>query len=267
MAKYGLIHYNVQEETLEEFLDFAASAGFDSCELQVRDIGEPDAPDAEESADRVRGMLESRGLQISALAAGNDFNVLEPGEVTAQVERMRQVCRLAKIAGTNVIRTEGGRPKDECPEERWVEAIAGCLKRCLEFADPEDMYFAVDNHGLITNEDGVQVAVFREVGSPRVGANVDFMNYRWFGHDVATVLRLVRDVAPHALHTHCKDGFGSRADYKGQALGEGEIPLADCIAALKQAGYSGAWCAEYEGPEKEGNLGYRKCLDWMKANI
>lgn len=267
MAKYGLIHYNVVG-TFDEFLTWAKQTGFDCVELTWKDIcDDPFDPEGEKKAVALRERMAKLGLEISAVSSGNDFNVLEPGEVKAQVERMEKICRLAKAAGTNTIRTEGGRPKDECPPEKWVEAISGCLKGCLPFVEELDMYLAVDNHGLITNEDGIQMAVFKEVGSPRVGANVDFMNYRWFGHDVDTVLRLVQDVAPHALHTHCKDGFGSRQDYKGQALGDGEIPLAACVKALKDAGYKGAWCAEYEGQEKENNLGYKKCLDWMKKNI
>ncbi len=266
MARYGLIHYNV-EGTLLEFLDFAAEAGFDCCELRVPEAFDPDDPGAEEQAEALRERMAARGLAISAISARNDFNVLDEDQVAAQVGRMERICRLAKLAGTDTIRTEGGRPKDECPEDRWVEAIAGCLKRCVDFVERENMYLALDNHGLITNADGIQLAIFEQVGSRHVGANVDFMNYRWFGHDLDTVLRLVRDVAPYALHTHCKDGCGVREDYRGAALGEGELPLAEYVATLKAAGYKGVWCAEYEGNEREDNQGYRKCLEWMKGNI
>ena len=39
------------------------------------------------------------------------------------------------------------------------------------------------------------------------------------------------------------------------------------MCALKQAGYQGVWCAEYEGPEREGGVGYAKCCAWLKANL
>jgi sugar phosphate isomerase/epimerase len=64
-----------------------------------------------------------------------------------------------------------------------------------------------------------------------------------------------------------KDGTGSRQDYKGAALGDGEINLSYAVSLLKKAGYDGAWTAEYEGPEAEGGTGYEKCYGWLAENI
>jgi sugar phosphate isomerase/epimerase len=144
--------------------------------------------------------------------------------------------------------------------------MAGCLKRCLEFAEEMDIYFAVDNHGLCTNDGDRQLALIQAVGSKRVGVNLDTMNYRWFGHDIPTINRFYEILAPYTFHTHLKDGTGSRANYVGAALGEGEIDLHHAIKCLKQAGYQGVWCAECEAPEPS-EVAYRRCLNWMKANI
>jgi sugar phosphate isomerase/epimerase len=63
-----------------------------------------------------------------------------------------------------------------------------------------------------------------------------------------------------------KDGRGSRENYVGAALGEGEIDLRHAVKCLKDAGYDGVWCAEYEGTEPT-DIGYRKCADWLRANV
>jgi len=105
------------------------------------------------------------------------------------------------------------------------------------------------------------------VNSPRLGLNLDTMNYRWFGHDLETIDRYYEMVAPHVFHVHLKDGRGSRAEYVGTALGEGEIHLEHAVASLRRAGYQGVWCAEYEGPKAESADGYRKCLAWMRTHI
>lgn len=266
--KYGLIHYNAPGNTVEEFLQYAKATGFDSVELNVGDVwDEKSCPCcAQSGAEELRNTLKSMGLECSAFDAGNDFIVLDPAEVKAQVDRMRTVCELAQIVGTNVIRTEGGRPKDEVPEERWVEAMAGCLKRCAEWAEGMGIQFAVDNHGYVTNEWPVQLELFEAVGSKCVGANFDTMNYRWFGHGLEKLHEIYEAIAPHVMHTHMKDGFDSRESYKGAALGEGEIDLKWAVKCLKQAGYQGVYTAEYEGPEDTA-IGYKKCLDWMKVNI
>lgn len=263
--KLGIIHYNAPGDTLEEFLRYAADTGFGYVELQIRDVWPPDDESPEKTAEDARRLLDSMGLKASALSAGNDFIVLDPEAVTAQVQRMKRICELAQILGTDVVRTEGGSPKDAVPEERHVEAMAGCLTCCREFIEPMGIKLAVDNHGWVTNDGDLQVELFKRVDSPNVGANLDTMNYRWRGHDLDTIAHYYEIVAPYTFHTHLKDGTGSQKEYVGAALGEGEINLAYAIECLQKVGYDGVWCAEYEGRE-DSAIGYRKCLEWMKAN-
>lgn len=261
--KFGLIHYNAPGDTLEAFLDYAAEAGFDGVELQIGDVWLDDET-PESTAERVRGMVESRGLFVGALAAGNDFVVTEPTVVAAQVARMERVCRLALLLGTKIIRSEGGRPNPDLPEDRWVDAMAGCFRLCVPFLEETGVYLGVDNHGVVTNDAELQMKLLGMVGSKFVGTTMDTMNYRWMGHDLATCNRFYELSSLRCVHLHLKDGTGSRGDYRGCALGEGEIDLAHAVRSLKSAGYQGLWCAEYEGREPDG---YTKCLAWMKANV
>ena len=269
MPKLGLIHYNLPQFSFVEFLDYVQEGGFDCVELAPGDVwDESNADDnPEANAEKVRGQFEQRGIEVSALSAGNDFVLLDEAAIEPQVARMRRICGLAKILGTNVIRTEGGAAKPQVPEDRHVEAMAGCLKRCIEFIEPDDIYLAVDNHGMVTNDADLQVDLFGRVGSRHVGANLDTMNYRWAGHTLEEIHRYYEIIAPHVCHTHVKDGFGSLENYQGKACGEGEIELAHAVSCLKKAGYQGAYCAEYEGKDEPQPEGYRKCLAWMRANI
>jgi sugar phosphate isomerase/epimerase len=264
-VRLGLIHYNAPGATLAEFLDYAAGTGFGCVELQCTDVWPAGEEDPEARAAEAKALLDARGMKASALSAHNDFVVLEPAEVEAQVTRMKRVCDLAQILGTDVLRTEGGQPKDSVPEEKWAQAMAGCLSACREFIEPMGIKLAVDNHGWVTNDGDLQLRTFEMVASPNVGSNLDTMNYRWYGNDLETIDRYYREIAPYVFHTHLKDGTGSREQYKGAALGDGEIHLQYAIQCLVDAGYQGVWCAEYEGPPPTGE-GYAKCLAWMKAN-
>ncbi len=266
--KIGVIHYNFPGFTWEQFLDFCAETGYRFVELQIADVWPPDEDEPEKRAERVRRDLDARGLKASALAAGNDFVLLDDEAIRHQVERMKRICcQLAPIVGTDVIRTEGGRPKDAVPPERYAEAISECLKRCVPFVEDAGIKLALDNHGPVTNDAELQVEIFKRVGSKNVGANLDTMNYRWFGHDLQTIARFYELIAPYVFHTHLKDGTGSRENYRGAALGEGEIDLRKAIECLRKAGYDGVWCVEYEGPETEGGVGYAKCYRWAAANL
>jgi sugar phosphate isomerase/epimerase len=264
--KLGVIHYNFPQFDFDQFLDYCPGAGFGYVELQIGDVWGPGVEDPESNAEAVLRKVEARGLKVSALAAGNDFVVLDEADVRSQVERMKRCCKLARILGTNIVRTEGGSPKPGVPEERWAEAIAGCFRRLADFAEAEDIYFAMDNHGYCTNDGDRQLAIIRAVGSRRVGVNLDTMNYRWFGHAVPTINRFYEILAEHTFHVHMKDGTGAREAYVGAALGEGEIDLKHAAKCLKDAHYDGVWCVEYEGREPT-DVGYQKCGEWVRANV
>ncbi len=265
--KFGVIHYNAPGETLAEFLDWAAQTGFEYVELARGDVWPEGASRPQAQAEKVRQMLDERGLKVSAVSASNDFVVLEQDEIAQQMQRLEVICELARIAGTDVLRTEGGQPKPEVPEERWAEAITGCCRQALEFIEPMEMKLAIDNHGVVSNDIPVLLEVIESVNSPLVGSNLDIMNVRWYGWSVPECDEFYQQLAPYVLHTHVKDGTGSRENYQGAALGDGEIHLDYVVGLLKEAGYDGVWCAEYEGPEVAEGVGYRKCLEWMKENI
>lgn len=267
MAKIGVIHYNWPGFSLEEFLKFAAETGYRYVELQINDVWAPDIDDPERNAERVRKLVESYGLQVSALAAGNDFLQTDEDAICYQVERMKRVCRLTRILGEEaVVRSEGGAPKENILRAKWLDALTECFRRCLEPVDEMQVVLAIDNHGYVTNDYTILLALLQRLNHPLIGTNLDTMNYRWYRHDLQVCKRIYELMAPYAKHTHFKDGFGSLADYRGAALGDGEIDLLYALDCLKKAGYDGVYCAEYEGPEAAGGVGYAKCYRWLKEH-
>jgi len=266
-VKLGMIHYNAPGDTLEEFLDYAAEAGFRYLELAHSDAWPEGDDKPEKRAEQVRKALDARALATSAYQAGNDFIVLKADGLAGEVERMRRSGGLAKILGTNLLRIDAGWPKESDSYPAWLKAVVEGMKACSDFAEAMDIRFALDNHGITTNKAEFQLEVLSQVNSPRLGLNLDTMNYRWFGHDLGTIDRYYGMVAPHVFHVHLKDGRGSRAEYAGTALGDGEIHLDYAVECLRRVGYQGVWCAEYEGPRAESADGYRKCLAWMREHI
>jgi sugar phosphate isomerase/epimerase len=269
MSKIGVIHYNFPGFTLDQFFQYCKDTGYQYMELQSNDVWDETKPDdkPEQTAEALKKRLDKMGLQVSALAASNNFLVAGAAAMAEQAKRMERMAKLARLLGASILRTEGGWSKDEIKEDQWVPLIVDGLKRCAEFAPKLGIFFALDNHGIVTNDGDREVEIFKRVGSKHVGANMDTMNYRWAGHSIEKIRHFNDIVAPYTLHTHIKDGTGTMQSYKGAALGEGEIDLPYAVAALKRAGYKGVWVAEYEGPEPEGGVGYRKCYEWLKKNI
>lgn len=265
VAKFGLIYYNAPGKNLEEFLDFAAEAGFSCAEINVQQLCGTRDPNV--AAGVVSAELAARkGIQISAVAALNDFLVKSPEEMDQQVERMKGVCELAREIGRPILRMDGGWAKDGVPEEKWMDLMVEGFTRIADMVEAHDLWMALDNHGYVTNDADVQLEVFERVGSKRFGANLDTMNYRWVGHSVEKCREFYDKIAPHAIHVHFKDGRGSLKEYIGEALGEGEIDLHHAVAALKRANYDGVWLVEYEGRGDKAE-GYKKGLAWLKQHV
>ena len=268
MPKIGVIHYNWPGYDLEGFARRASEIGYKYCELRIGDIWDGESRRGEETAEGVRALLEKYGMQASAVDAGNDFLQADPADLDAQIERYRYVCQIIPHAGTDIVRSDGGHnSQGDVPEDAWDGMLLDAFKRCAEFLEECNVRIALDNHGTSTNNGDWQLSLIERVGSDRLGVNLDTMNYRWFGHDLETIDRYYRILAPHVFHTHMKDGTGSTPNYKGAALGDGEINLNLAVSCLKEVGYDGAWTAEYEGPEAEGGVGYEKCYRWLTEKI
>lgn len=272
----GAIHYNFPNFSFEQFAEFIGKQGGNRVEVAMRDVwneAEQGALDestfaaASAQAEKLRDVLAANGVQASALSAINDFVQTDPAIVKSQVARMELVARLAKIFGPHtVLRSEGGQPKD-IPQEKWLDGMYECFMGCTDFCDELEIDLAIDNHGVVSNDAELLLNLLRKVNHPRIGTNLDTMNYRWYGYSVHECKEIYKNMAPFAKHTHIKDGFNSRENYKGAALGEGEIDLIYALQCLREVGYKGAYLAEYEGKELEDGVGYAKCIAWLKQNV
>jgi sugar phosphate isomerase/epimerase len=272
----GAIHYNFPNFSFEQFAEFIGKQGGNRVEVAIRDVwneAEQGALDestfaaASAQAEKLRDVLAANGVQASALSAVNDFVQTDPAVVKSQVSRMELVARLAKIFGPHtVLRSEGGQPKD-IPQEKWLYGMYECFMGCTDFCEKLEIDLAIDNHGVVSNDADLLYNLLQKVNHPRIGTNLDTMNYRWYGYSVDECKEIYKKMAPYAKHTHIKDGFDSRGDYKGAALGEGEIDLPFALQCLRDANYNGAYLAEYEGKELEDGVGYAKCIAWLKQNV
>lgn len=266
MPKLGVIHYNFPGFDFEQFLAFVAERGVRYVQLQLNDVWPQDEDNPEARAKAVRQQVKAHGLKVSAFSPVNDFVQTSGDVVVYQVNRMKRAGELARILDCPVLCSEGGQPKD-IAQSLWANAMYECFARCTEWLDEVGVSLAIDNHGLVTNDGDLLHALLTRLNHPRIGTNLDTMNYRWYGNDIPTCNRYYEMMAPFVKHTHLKDGFDSRANYQGAALGDGEIDLAYALKCLQNAGYDGVYCAEYEGPQREDGVGYAKCFEWMKRNV
>jgi len=262
--KIGVIHYHFSRPDLAWFLEWAAAHGCGYVEIERPDIWNGQE-EPEKTVEKVRGLLAANRLSVSQVTARNDFLQKTREAWQAQVTLIEKMCKLVKLLGYNQLRIDGGWPKEGVAENTHKELIISGIKAAVEIAERENVFLALDNHGQVTNNYLFQLEIFRTIGSKFLGANVDTMNYRWYGYQVGELPAIFEAIAPYALHTHMKDGVGSLQDYQGKALGKGEVPLTSAVSALKKAGYRGVWCAECEDPANDS--AYAECVDWLGKNV
>ncbi|MCM8804172.1 MAG: sugar phosphate isomerase/epimerase [Candidatus Omnitrophica bacterium] len=250
MDKIGVIFYNFSFQDLNIFLDWCREVGVEYAEIYNRHL------------QQAKELIKKYNVKISQVTAGNDFVQKTKEEFLNQVKMVSELCKKVKDIDCNQIRIDGGWPKEGIDSSKYKELILEGVKRVIEFAEKENVYLALDNHGIITNDYEFQLEIFGKINSKFLGANLDTMNYRWYGYSVEKLTEIYKLIAPYTFHTHLKDGIGSRENYKGKVLGEGEIPVVEAIKILKENNYKGVWCIEYEGSDKE--IGYKRCIEFLK---
>ena len=277
-AKTGVIYYNFPGFTLDTFFPWCEQNGAEWVEILLPTIEKEaglqpaveKAEGLERAVERVAALTKKHGVRVSQVSACNDFLQKTREELAAQAAVVGRAAKAARLLGTDLVRIDGGWEKEGVEKKDYKRLVLDGFAMALEHAEKEGARLAFDNHGIVTNDHYFQLEILAKLRSPRLGVNLDTMNYRWFGYPVEELKVVFKTMAPFAFHTHMKDGtivFQPERKYQGAALGEGEVPLTAAVEALKACGYDGAWCAEYEGPERENGVGYAKCVQWLKQNV
>ena len=218
-------------------------------------------------AAEIKAEAEKVGIEIVAYTIG--ANLYQPTEEqnAAEVERVKCQLDVAAALGASVFR------HDVCYKEKvdgvltsfdkMLPTIAKNAREISEYAKTLGIKTCTENHGFIAQDSDRVEKLFNTVDCDNYGILVDMGNFACADEDSA---KAVSRLAPYAVHVHAKD-FIKRAfgepDYAGEAyivtrgcnkicacaVGEGDIPVAQCVAILKKAGYDGYLSIEFEGLE------------------
>jgi len=179
---------------------------------------------------RVREGVERRRMFVELIV---DNGALE------DLERLERIGRAAEALGVTRLRVAclpGRRYEDFHDRKSWDD-FAGRWRAALPRTEPvlrrHKLALGVENHkDWLTDE---LVDILRRIGSPHVGACVDFGNNLALLEDP---LETVEKLAPYAVTTHVKDNVmaPSPAGFSlgDVALGEGVLPLERMVGVLRR---------------------------------
>jgi len=207
----------------------------------------------------VLAALQDTGLAVGVYSVANDFISAHESERAAQVHKIRDGVDMAVQFGAKTVRVFGGDVTPEFTYEQCLLWIIEGLTEAARYAYDKGITLALENHGrLVGRSDQVEV-VLNAVASPALKANPDTGNFLLVHQPSHTA---VAALAARAAMCHFKDFKVVSDDYQGfsytgieglkfagTAIGEGEVDLADCVTALRQAGFDGWLNIEYEGEE------------------
>ena len=238
--------------------DEAARLGFEGVELRCLRGGliGPELP-AEDRAE-IRRCSRDAGLPVVALGASSAFSDPDPAVRAAQEADLRGMLELAHDLEAPLVRAYGGglpgpvrQDRDrsyggELPADRRAEAIryiAASFDRVAPRAEELGITIVVETHDGLSSAH-VAAEVLRLVRSPRVQALWDVLHPTRMGESPAEVWATL---GPWVRHVHFKDARrGPDGRWRAALLGEGEVPLQECLRVLRAAGYRGWLTLEWE---------------------
>ena len=242
----------------------AAEMGFDGIEfIELKPCENATHEDRLAYAAQICKEAESCGIEIVAYTIGANLYQLTDEENEAEVERVKKELDVAKALGAKVLR------HDVCYSEKYngvavsfdrmLPTIAKNARAITEYAESLGIRTSTENHGYIAQDSDRVEKLYNTVASDNYGILLDVGNFACVDEDSATA---VSRLANYALHVHVKDfvkkPFGSSEEgictrgcnrLIACAVGDGDIPVEQCIAILKRAKYEGYVSIEFEGSE------------------
>ena len=219
-------------------------------------------------AKEIRAEAEKYGIEIVAYTINGNLYQDDREAEAKEVERLMGQVDVAEALGAKIMRHDSCRCEEWngriVPFDRMLPTIAENVRKITEYAATKGIRTCSENHGFVAQDSDRVERLYNAVAHENFGILVDVGNFACVDENSA---HAVSRLAPYAIHVHVKDfrvrPFGTKVpeDCKGKivtrgcnllfgcAVGEGDIPVAQCVAILKRAKYDGFLTIEYEGVE------------------
>jgi sugar phosphate isomerase/epimerase len=233
--------------------DLAKEMGYEGIEFIDLNLEVQPAESQIALAQEIRAYCESISLPIVAYTIGADFIDREN-----EVERLKGQVDVAVALGVKVMRHDVTWRRDL----DWREIVARTapmVREVTEYAASKGVVTCSENHGMIMQDAHRVEELILTVNHPNYRWLVDMGNFLCADEPPMHALPIA---AKYAVHAHAKDFiFKSSAPsdgwiitrggnaIRGTIVGHGVVPIAECVAELRKAGYDGWLSLEFEGME------------------
>ncbi len=247
--------------TVLDCVSKAKEMGFDG--IEFTDLPGETLDDQKKLAAEIAAEAERVGIEINAYTIRGDLYHDTKEGSDAEVARLCGQLDVAKILGASVLRHDVCYKLGSTGKSRsfdlMLPTIAENARRVTEYGQSIGIKTCSENHGYISQDSDRVERLFNAVAHDNFGLLVDMGNFVCVDEDPITA---VSRVAPYAVHVHIKDMMVRNTPvgrcksmtrggnyFCGTVVGEGDIPVLQCLRIIKRAGYDGYVSLEYEGAE------------------
>lgn len=232
--------------TLEYACAQAAALGYDGIELRLLDGQLVTAHPAEAERTRVRDVLAGSGLDVSALASSVS---LAGPDADATLAELQAMVVLATHWEIPAVRVFGGRVPSGEPRAGTVRRAADVVTAALPDAARHGVRIVLETHDDFSAARHA-AAILAAVPDPAFGAIWDLQHTWLAGEQPGEVWAAIGD---RVVEIQVKDGRPDGNDgnetghgWRQTQLGDGVVPVRDCLAVAVEAGFDGWLVVEWE---------------------
>lgn len=254
-----------------ETLSMAKELGFDA--IEISGLRTPEGMTDTEYAASLRAEAEKVGINIPAYLMHLDFL---QNDFAEELEKGKKHIEIAGILGASLIRHDVVNGRETMPFKKSLPILAKACRKMAEYGKEKGIRCCVENHGYYLQKAERLEALYEAVDHENFGLLIDMGNF--LCDDDVPHLAVSR-LAPFVCHVHAKDFFvkPASAPHPGESysltsnagcrlrptiVGNGDVDVYHCLAALRQRGYDGYVAVEFEGMED-----YITAIAMGKANL
>lgn len=237
----------------------AAASGYEGVELRCLhgQLVTPALPAGERA--EIREQVRRSGLPVIAVGASSAFSHPDPAVRLVQEEDLCGMLQLAADIGAPLVRAYGGgfpQAYGQDSERAYggtfpagsdadaiCTYIAASLARVAARAADLGLTVVVETHDGLSSA-AMMSRVLDLVRAPQIQALWDVLHPTRMGESPEYVWDRI---GSRVRHVHFKDGARDASGrWRAAALGEGEVPLPECLRVLQRSGYAGWITLEWE---------------------
>jgi len=269
--------------SLEKNISKAAELGFDAIHLMAKRPHVSPLDLDKEAQEHIKRLVKSKQLEISCLAAYNDFADPSPYRREVELYYLKGVIGLANSLGVKIVRIfasgMGSMHLGASYAQQW-NWIADGIREAAKCAEEYGIILALQNHSPIMQSYKSVLAMIKEVNSESLKVALDAQLLTLANEPCAEAVREVGDLIAYST---CGDniikpgpfertpaGIRRLETWEMVPLGEGQVDWKPFIGALKEVGYDNFLAYEICGPivgggqENNLDLSVRKSVEYLR---